>query len=559
MPVQIDPATGERVKGGSQGAQIDPATGERISASSARPAWMPSHYLAQQPKTTTTVSAYKGPEPTPHKVEKFAKGTPTSAKAGYYANRLSEKVLTPALPYVAGATLGAASGGLLAPLGPLVAGAGATLGAGLGGSIGGLKEGVRQAGLEAGGRVVAPIARFLGAPVARGIARKLPPQMLEKAGEAATSLQKWAEKYPVVKSFLSPDPAAERAGETVGAEAARRNAINHLTAAAAEKGSAGRAYDAIGTTIGNIEDNLTKLPAQQRTVQTFQEAVANGREALHNEYGNALGPHAREPVNAQPIAQAIRELEKDWMNIPGMGDAEKSAIKRAATQFERPMTVGQLDSLRQKLNTDLASIYAKAPNARYTSVHGSINTAIDNAIAKGARDVLYPIADRSVGQPAGYFADAMNREKALIDLREILTKRVEDLGGAQAISEVTPRLGKENIFVAARAGSVPRAGISGLRQALMPPRELAEAGKHVQKAFPSARVSLLPYDVLLTDLPRAREMMKAIKNPPAPRKGVAAALTAPAQAAPAAPVDQETEEQIQNMQDQIDQLQENQQ
>ena len=191
------------------------------------------------------------------------------------------------------------------------------------------------------------------------------------------------------------------------------------------------------------------------------------------------------------------------MDIPGMGAEEKSAIDRAATQFERPMTAGQLDSLRQQLNNDLASLYGKAPNARYTATQGSINNAIDTTIASGARDVLYPIADRAAGKPAGYFRDLLDREGSLIQLRGILQKRVSDLAGEQSISEVTPRLSSENLSLSLHPGTLPRGGLYGLKNLVSPTRELKAAGKHVAKAFPAkGAVNSLPYQMLFANVPR---------------------------------------------------------
>lgn len=286
------------------------------------------------------------------------------------------------------------------------------------------------------------------------------------------------------------------------ADKAAPNAVQHLTASAANKGQAGPVLESIAATIGDIEPEILSLPPKQRTVGAFLDAVTKKRSDMHAEYGNALGPHANQEVSTQPIADAIRALKKDWMDIPGMGAEEKSAIDRAATQFERPMTAGQLDSLRQQLNNDLASLYGKAPNARYTATQGSINNAIDTTIASGARDVLYPIADRAAGKPAGYFRDLLDREGSLIKLRGILQKRYSDLGGSQAISEVTPGWSKENLSLFAHSGGIPSGIVRVPHDVLFPQREMSEASKHVAKAFPGMEVNSLPYGVLFSNAMR---------------------------------------------------------
>ena len=319
----------------------------------------------------------------------------------------------------------------------------------------------------------------------------------ELGGQVGGRALGWAarpvvEKYPKLFEVLG-----------LTKDTTKPNMVGHLTAAASPKGQAGPARDAIASTIGDIEQKISTLPPKERTVGGFLDAVTRARASIHKEYGNALGPYAHQEVSTKPIADSIRSLKKPWMDVPGMGAEEKSAIEKAATQLERPMTVGQLDSLRQQLNTDLASLYGKAPNARYTATQGSINNAIDTTIASGARDVLYPIADSAASKPAGYFRDALDREGSLIQLRGILQKRFSDLAGSQAISEVTPRLSSENLSVSLHPGTMPRGGLYGLKNLISPTRELTQAGKHVAKAFPAhGAVNSLPYQILFSNAPR---------------------------------------------------------
>ena len=76
-----------------------------------------------------------------------------------------------------------------------------------------------------------------------------------------------------------------------------------------------------------------------------------------------------------------------------------------------------------QLNSDLAKRYSTViPNAKYTAVHKDITKAIDNAIVSGARDILYPIADKSAGKSTGYFGNQLTKEWNLIELRGILQK-----------------------------------------------------------------------------------------------------------------------------------------
>jgi hypothetical protein len=329
-------------------------------------------------------------------------------------------------------------------------------------------EGGKQAAYEVGGRLV-------GSVVARTASRVL-------------------SKYPELTKVLGL--TAESTGKS-------SKAVQHLTAAASGKGQAGAVVQPIAATIGDIETQMEKLPPGERTVKGFLNAVTEARRVIHEEYGNALGPVANKEVSTHSIAESIRALKKPWMDVGREGAEEKSAIEAAATAFEQPRTAGQLDSLREQLNTDLASLSGKTPNARYTAIHGNIHTAIDETIRKGAREVLYPIADKAAGKPSGYFSDALERESNLIHLRGVLQQRVKSLSGAQAVSEVTPRLSSENVSLSAHPTSLPRAGVYGLRNLIAPPRELKEASKHVRKALPMNKVNTLPYQVLFAEAARA--------------------------------------------------------
>lgn len=360
-----------------------------------------------------------------------------------------------------------------------------------------------------GGPVGAVVGATYGGYVGKGIERDTAGEPRSAVKEGLGGLEQGAYEVAgqgtgyvlgkLAKPVLAKFP---KLMETLGISNVSPKAVGHLTAAASEKGGAGPTREAIAATIGDVEKDMAHLPPSQRNVEGFLDTVTRKRAALHEEYGNALGPVSNQQAGTESIVRQILDLKKPWMDVGKEGQAEKEAIKQAALRFQQPRTVGQLDSLRQQLNTDLSAFYNKAPNARYAAENGNVNLAIDAAIARGARDVLYPIADKAAGKPAGYFADVLDREGNLIQLRGILQKRVQDLGGSQAISEVTPSFGAGNISLSGHFGSPLRAGFYGLHDALSPPRELKEAGKHVAKAF-GPQINTLPYGVLFSDALRA--------------------------------------------------------
>jgi hypothetical protein len=392
---------------------------------------------------------------------------------------------------------------ILGAVGGLVGSAGGPLGAVLGAAYGGyLGKGIER---DAEGKPRSTLSEMGG-----GLEQGAYEATGQIGGRILGRLAKPVlEKYPELLNVLGI------------ADHSSPKAVGHLTAAAATKGQAGPAKEAIAATIGDIESEMNKLPLADRNVNGFLDVVTRKRAALHEEYGNALGPHANQGIHTENIVRNLEELRKPWMyvktgfkdgKIIHEGQAELDAINDAVIRFQKPRTIGELDSLRQQLNSDLSAFYAKGGNARYAAENGNINLAIDAATARGARNILYPIADHAAGKPEGYFADVLDREGNLIQLRGILEKRVQDLGASQAISEVTPRFSSENLSLSAHAGSLPRAGIYGIRQMFSPTRELTQAGKHVAKAFPGATVDTLPYGVLFSDIIRGEQTLRGPKT-----------------------------------------------
>lgn len=407
------------------------------------------------------------------------------------ARQRAAKFLTDAAPAVGG-VVGGLLGSALGPEGTVAgavvgsgsAGVGGYLGAKASGSPNPKTEGEKQAGYELGGRAIAPI-----------VARAVTPL----AAKVAPAVAEYAERYPILKELLP------KAGKTSD------KAVQHLTAAAAEKGSAADAHEAIGGTIEDIEKTIHANPGTPRTVQGFLDTVNRAKDAMNAESKAAMAPLMEKPVMPTGIADRIRSLITPNMEKTEVGRAEARSILKAAKEFDKPWTYGELDAERMSVRSRLNTLKQMGEVAQYTAKKASRSKAIDDAIERGLRDQIYPTMDQAAGKPEGYFANLKGRQSDLITLQSILDKRVSDLGGKQAVSEVTSPFGSENISLSAHVGSV-RAGAYGLKNVFSPTRELNAAGKHVAKAFPPAKVSSLPYQVLLTNIPRAKAIAHAMSS-----------------------------------------------
>jgi hypothetical protein len=415
----------------------------------------------------------------------------------------------PAAGGVVGGLVGALTGAETGP-GAIIP---ATVGAGAGGAAGeaakqsltekfhpeDAKMGPIETGVRIAGEGVLQGANELGGQVAGRTVGKLIRPIADKVGAATLA------KYPFLKTVFA-----------VG-EGSSPKAAQHLTAAAANKQNAGVALESISRTMDDLESEITKLPPEKRTVEGFLNSVNSRKDAMNAESGAAMLPIAGQKTVPMGVAQNIRNLARSYMNNTVEGRRQGKYILDRAAEYQKPWSYGELDQLRSDLAAQTAKHRAKDPVAKYASEKGDIDLQIDNAILDGLRDTVYPEMDRAAGKPQGYFADLKGRQSSLIDLQSILDKRVKALKGSEAISEVAPRFGSENISLSEHIGSPLRAGVYGIRQSISPTREMTTASKHVKKAFPS--VNALPYTALFGTGVRAAEAPVT-----GPKKPVAAAL-----------------------------------
>lgn len=395
-----------------------------------------------------------------------------------------ERFLDRNAPAIFGTVGGMATGGLAAPLGLLAGTAAGVVGAAAGGAAGAPdgqhgKEALKQGSFELGGRLLAPIAARVVSPAMRAVSP-------------------WLERYPVIREL-----AAHATGPS-------KKAAKYLTAAAGPE-----AYEPLGRALGDIEAEMQRLPQGKRTVQDFLDAVNGAKDRMNAEYGAAVFPIANHEIYPSTVIDRLQALITPNLDKTVEGRAEKAAIRKAIIEFQQPWRIGELDAERMATQARLNRFHRLGDVAQYTAKKASRNVDIDNAIEQGLKDALYPIADRAAGKTSGYFANMKMRQANLIQLQEILDKRIKDLAGKTAQIAGSPRFSSENLSVSMHAGGTPRLGLYSLRNVIRKPNPLAAASRRVAKAFPRDRVSALPYQVLLTNLARAVDIATGA---PAPRK-----------------------------------------
>jgi hypothetical protein len=417
----------------------------------------------------------------------------------------AQNVAGKAAPFAAAAVAAPVAVGLAAPaaLGGLAAGALASTAAGVGGFVGAkaagestpaaLVEGGKQALYEAGGRVAGSMLGRIG----KQVIKDLPKSISRPITRTADKLADYAEGA-LKKTGRGESDALTRLAQKGPLSP---KAVQYLTAAASSKEAAGDAYQAIVPTITDLSRAIEAAPKTERTVQGFLDLVNNAKTAMNDASNEAMSSIALYRTQPLEISRRLRALITPNMEHTAAGRAERDAINRAATEFESQWSFAALDAERVATRARLNAFRSKESVAQYTARRASRSLAIDDVIEKGLRDVIYPEMDVAAGRPAGYFADLKGRQSALITLESLLHKRIKALSGAQAVSEVAPRLSSENLSVSLHPGSAPRGGLYGLRNVIAPPREYKTASKYVEKAFPMPQsVGTMPYQVLLANL-----------------------------------------------------------
>ena len=175
--------------------------------------------------------------------------------------------------------------------------------------------------------------------------------------------------------------------------------------------------------------------------------IKNAKDNLNNEYANSLGPHANQQIMPSQISDRILNLITPNMDMTQPGRALKKQIQSAAVEFQKPWTLAQLDQERMDANARLHSFEKKEAVDQYAATRGNNRTAaIDNAIAKGVRETVYPIMDQTAGKPAGYFANLKDRVGALMNVesdakahREVLRTKSLNAEGAPLLERIKLR------------------------------------------------------------------------------------------------------------------------
>jgi hypothetical protein len=155
--------------------------------------------------------------------------------------------------------------------------------------------------------------------------------------------------------------------------------------------------------------------AKPKTIGEFREVANRAQKSLNDEFAQSLGKYANLKSNLPdvngnfPISQAIKALKDKMPAITDTDRTERSFIDKAAAEYQKPISLGELDLKRMQANNRLSAYYDKNDVSQYAAESRNAQIAVDKVVADWVRDNAYPEMDQLTGKPQGYFRNLKSR------------------------------------------------------------------------------------------------------------------------------------------------------
>ena len=229
--------------------------------------------------------------------------------------------------------------------------------------------------------------------------------------------------------------------------------------------------------------------SKPKTVGEFVEVANKAQKGLNEEFSQALGAHARDPFNLPnadgnfPISQAIQALKDKMPAITDADRAERSFIDKAAAEYQKPISLGELDLKRMQANNRLSAYYDKNDVSQYAAESRNAQIAVDKAVADWVRDNVYPQMDKLTGKPAGYFRNLKSRVGNLMNASSQAKEFAAKVHRQSAIEKGSTPLERVHPGGAISMRGGAHGYLANLPAALKAPNPEAGASSAVKSAF----------------------------------------------------------------------------
>lgn len=229
--------------------------------------------------------------------------------------------------------------------------------------------------------------------------------------------------------------------------------------------------------------------AKPKTVGEFVEVANKAQKGLNDEFSQALGQHAHDPFNLPdvngnfPISQAIRALKDKMPAITDADRLERSFIDKAASEYQKPINLGELDLKRMQANNRLSAYYDKNDVSQYAAESRNAQIAVDKAVADWVRDNAYPHMDQLTGKPPGYYRNLKSRVGNLMNASSQAKEFATKVHRQSAVEKGSTPLERIHPGGAISMRGGAHGYLSNVPAAIKPPNPEGGANSAVKSAF----------------------------------------------------------------------------
>lgn len=243
----------------------------------------------------------------------------------------------------------------------------------------------------------------------------------------------------------------------------------------------GKAFDfpkEFATALPELDKTPPKVPFEKMTVADLNNHVQDTFNRLESDFNGKLGPIARQPVLAQPVAQEIRSYKIANPVLPE-DIAWNDALENRAVLFDRQHTLGDLNVQRMRARDRIGDFNKQFPSTQGSKMGSHVNIVMDTAINDATRDIIYNTLDNVYqGQvPPDYFRNLKRTEASLYNIKDQLSSRVKQLSNMSAKSF----LDRARIHSYVNPTGHVGAAVGGMAEAIFP--ESKSAVHAVRQAF----------------------------------------------------------------------------
>ena len=192
-----------------------------------------------------------------------------------------------------------------------------------------------------------------------------------------------------------------------------------------------------GMVINDLAETARITGQKVITVGGYEENLYKTGERLETQFNVAKWPVRSKQVIPNEITTRLDKIVSDHPNWAQSAQGRKmiQGIKRVKVLYSKPWTIDQLNAERMDEGAGLRSFYGKDAGAKMGTERTDIDMAISKAVRDGAAETVYGEVGRA--NPGLNVQLLKQKQSAIIELREQLDNKVNELANKQAKGETT--------------------------------------------------------------------------------------------------------------------------